>query len=902
MDITTVPDAVERGETITLDAAVENTGGPGSMSVYLFIDETQESVDSEAVELDGGAQTEVSLQYETRSGDPPSVEAIVSPADGGLDDTETIPVEEKAEPQFEITAQSTTSTVAPGETTRLSLALSNTGDAAGAINVFFQAATDATNHNADYYGDDFTVVARDDDGGDWTDEGWSWTDVGPDKSRSPSVELEVAESLNPGEYTFAVTARSNDGSPDDSATATVSVEDSTVSVQPTDLRLVQTAEHTRREQYEDIVSRSALEKEGTLPEWAPDTELVARKETVPLFDLELSETDVDQSLETAIDVSISWGQSGPDDQSFTLRPEFVSSVLDDTTAVSSVLEGFVDGLPRPGADGETYPVFELPADISDVSITVSPHSDDITGKTASLTGVSSVETESLNIGMVLLSDTEDATQYNEVAPDEFEQEATKQREEIERLFPASTANINILTEAVALKSTRLRELLPSWDYRERHQRLAWEYAREELGEAIDAVVAFSPPNFLSDNSEAGERGLTTVAEYEQAVLVDLGLADTTTAAHELTHYFLDTYTAETEYEAEDDDGDNDGAHMTSDVVSTSIELDAKNEIPLDEAYPEFDNFATPDSYMQRNSFSTAGPDTITAQALLDNARDGGFTCAWGTPGETSGTVVSVSASVSAEGIDTHSTRQSTVLSPSTDPDGDAEATIQDANGDAVDSLGLSTTAPETHAMGGDGNCCTSSAAQDETIIRGRIPFPEEAASIVLTAPNPENPDESVSTRVNPVTATFREEIAALSDAQFGGGVNPETTRQSYLDRLDSATTALDTADYDAAKNHFQTLRGHIETEVRSDYEPPVGIPSQQNLLDEIDDRLSRIDRFQEDDSRSPDEPTVADYANENGIVDIDGLRAAIDDFVVETIGIDLLRTVIDAFVEGDPVK
>jgi len=48
-------------------------------------------------------------------------------------------------------------------------------------------------------------------------------------------------------------------------------------------------------------------------------------------------------------------------------------------------------------------------------------------------------------------------------------------------------------------------------------------------------------------------------------------------------------------------------------------------------------------------------------------------------------------------------------------------------------------------------------------------------------------------------------------------------------------------------------------------------------------------------------PTLADYANENGIVDIDGLRDAIDDFVAGVIDITLLRAVIDAFVQGDPV-
>lgn len=56
--------------------------------------------------------------------------------------------------------------------------------------------------------------------------------------------------------------------------------------------------------------------------------------------------------------------------------------------------------------------------------------------------------------------------------------------------------------------------------------------------------------------------------------------------------------------------------------------------------------------------------------------------------------------------------------------------------------------------------------------------------------------------------------------------------------------------------------------------------------------------FTLDDDGTPD---VADYANENGIVDIAGLRDAIEDFVDDVIGITLLRAVIDAFVDGDPV-
>lgn len=65
--------------------------------------------------------------------------------------------------------------------------------------------------------------------------------------------------------------------------------------------------------------------------------------------------------------------------------------------------------------------------------------------------------------------------------------------------------------------------------------------------------------------------------------------------------------------------------------------------------------------------------------------------------------------------------------------------------------------------------------------------------------------------------------------------------------------------------------------------------------------LERQSGNDDGDDGNDDEPSVADYANENGIVDITGLRTAIDDFVAGDIDIGLFRDVIDAFVSGDPV-
>lgn len=129
-------------------------------------------------------------------------------------------------PEFDATLGSSVGSVAQGESTTLFPVVTNTGDVAGNPAVYFRAATDETAHNADYYGTDFDVVAHDDDGGDWGFEGWSWSGVEPGESREPSVELEVGETVDPGEYTFAVESIGNGqfDEPDDTAITTVTVE------------------------------------------------------------------------------------------------------------------------------------------------------------------------------------------------------------------------------------------------------------------------------------------------------------------------------------------------------------------------------------------------------------------------------------------------------------------------------------------------------------------------------------------------------------------------------------------------------------------------------------------------------------------------------------------------------
>lgn len=49
------------------------------------------------------------------------------------------------------------------------------------------------------------------------------------------------------------------------------------------------------------------------------------------------------------------------------------------------------------------------------------------------------------------------------------------------------------------------------------------------------------------------------------------------------------------------------------------------------------------------------------------------------------------------------------------------------------------------------------------------------------------------------------------------------------------------------------------------------------------------------------DPTIDDYANENGIVKIDGFTDALNDLIENKIGVGLFTDVLDAFISGDPV-
>ena len=57
-----------------------------------------------------------------------------------------------------------------------------------------------------------------------------------------------------------------------------------------------------------------------------------------------------------------------------------------------------------------------------------------------------------------------------------------------------------------------------------------------------------------------------------------------------------------------------------------------------------------------------------------------------------------------------------------------------------------------------------------------------------------------------------------------------------------------------------------------------------------------------DDDLAPDEPSIEDYATDEGVVDANGLRDAVDDWRSGEIDTDLLRDVVEAWRSGEPIE
>ncbi len=139
--------------------------------------------------------------------------------------TGTITVEEGGEPEFNFAAEASAETVSPGEQMTFEFTITNVGDAtSGSYELYAAFFGDSELRNAYPYEQPFEISSRNDDGGGW-DGGWLYgpgfdSAIAPGETRTPSIDVAVAESASPGEYTFALEEWSAD---EDPAIATVTI-------------------------------------------------------------------------------------------------------------------------------------------------------------------------------------------------------------------------------------------------------------------------------------------------------------------------------------------------------------------------------------------------------------------------------------------------------------------------------------------------------------------------------------------------------------------------------------------------------------------------------------------------------------------------------------------------------
>ena len=123
---------VTEGETITVDATVENTGGQqATQTVVLDIDGS--TVDSQSVTLGAGESEMVSLSWTTAAGDAGDSTATVSTADASAQTTVTVeaPAPDPDPASFGVSVSSTNSPVTAGEPLDVTTTITNDGEQSG---------------------------------------------------------------------------------------------------------------------------------------------------------------------------------------------------------------------------------------------------------------------------------------------------------------------------------------------------------------------------------------------------------------------------------------------------------------------------------------------------------------------------------------------------------------------------------------------------------------------------------------------------------------------------------------------------------------------------------------------------------------------------------------------------
>ena len=132
--ITGTNSPISEGETLTVDATVENTGDEsGTQTITLDVPGLGQ--DSTTETLSGGTSTTVSLSVGTSSGDAGEYTATVA----SEDDTDSTDVRVDAPANFAVTIDGTNSPVVEGETLDVTATVENTGDLSDSQNITLAA-------------------------------------------------------------------------------------------------------------------------------------------------------------------------------------------------------------------------------------------------------------------------------------------------------------------------------------------------------------------------------------------------------------------------------------------------------------------------------------------------------------------------------------------------------------------------------------------------------------------------------------------------------------------------------------------------------------------------------------------------------------------------------------------
>lgn len=146
---------------------------------------------------------------------------------------------------------------------------------------------------------------------------------------------------------------------------------------------------------------------------------------------------------------------------------------------------------------------------------------------------------------------------------------------------------------------------------------------------------------------------------------------------------------------------------------------------------------------------------------------------------------------------------------------------------------------------------------------------------------------------DPRVEVLRGELASVPENGFEAD-DPDTirgTRENLREIIDDIETLYEDGDDEAAGESIRTeFEPALDQALRDDYEANEPLErSRQSIRRSVEDTVAR--------SVNP----VVPYTNDEGVVDADGLRTAIDDWRAGEIDTELLRDVLDAWRTGQPV-